>query len=198
MPKYLNSVVIMSQNPDAARESWARLGFVVAAGDGRIALGSAAIYLRGAETAPPPRVSHIVFADSNSPAAECAAHGNGARGLAALVKVSENPAALAEFCARDAGQREIRATSAGIEIKLENARQDILTPTAFTQFYGDPDTQDPQNPKDPGLTADALVFAADLDAVRAFFGAAGLAFEEKFGRLVLAERLAGLILAFEA
>ncbi len=97
----------------------------------------------------------------------------------------ENPADHAEVLGRAANQREMRATSAGVELKLANARLEALTPAAFAQRYGDGEQ--------------ALVFAtSSLKAARAFFNAAGLVFEEKSDRLVLAERAAGLILAFEA
>jgi hypothetical protein len=97
----------------------------------------------------------------------------------------ENPADHAEVLGRAANQREMRATSAGLDLKLANARLEALTPAAFAQRYG--------------AGEHALVFATpSLKAARAFFVAANLAFEEKSERLVLAERPAGLILAFEA
>ena len=83
----------------------------------------------------------------------------------------------------------MRATSTGLELKFANARLEALTRPAFAQRYAD---------AGDGASR-ALVFAApDLAKTRAFLRAAGLAFDVKFGRLVLAERPIGYVLAFEA
>jgi hypothetical protein len=186
MPNFLNNVTIVAEDVEAARRHWARLGFALLPG-GVIALGSAAIVLR--DPAEPSLVlgpfSVVMTEQPNPDAGAPAPHPNTARALAAVAKAMENPADHAEAFSRAANQREMRATSAGVELKLANARLEALTPAAFAQRYGDGEQ--------------ALVFAApSLKAARAFLTAAGLAFAEKSGRLVLAERPAGLVLAFEA
>lgn len=186
MPNYLNNLTIVAENAAEAQKSWARLGFALLPG-GVIALGSTIIVLRDAAEPTPAfgPLSLTMTEQPNPDAGAAAPHPNGARALAAVVKTMENPADHAEVLGRAANQREMRATSAGVELKLANARLEALTPAAFTQRYGDGEQ--------------ALVFAtSSLKAVRAFFNAAGLVFEEKSDRLVLAERAAGLILAFEA
>jgi len=186
MANHLNSVAIVCENAADAQKTWARLGFALLPG-GVIALGSATIVLRdAAEPSPAFGPFSLVMAEHPNPdAPPPAPHPNGARSLAAVAKSMENPADHAEALSRAANQREMRATSAGVDLKLANARLEALTPTAFAQRYGEGEQ--------------ALVFATPaLKAARAFFYAAKLDFEEKSGRIVLAERPAGLILAFEA
>ena len=186
MPNYLNSVTLVCENADSARKTWARLGFALLPG-GVIALGSTSIVLRDAAEPTPAfgPFSLIMTEQPNPEQGAPAPHPNGARGLAAVAKAMENPADHAEALGRAANQREMRATSAGLELKLANARLEALTPAAFAQRYGDGEQ--------------ALVFATpSIKAARAFFSAAKLGFEEKSERLVLSERACGLILAFEA
>ncbi|MCW2284587.1 hypothetical protein M2323_002474 [Rhodoblastus acidophilus] len=186
MPHHLNSVTIVPESAADARQQWARLGFALLPG-GVIALGSTSIVLRDAAE-PTPAFGPISLTMTELPNPDAGApapHPNGARALAAVAKTMENPADHAETLGRAANQREMRATSAGVELKLANARLEALTSAAFAQRYGAGDQ--------------ALVFTiSSLKATRAFFNAANLAFEEKSDRLVLAERPAGLILAFEA
>jgi hypothetical protein len=186
MANHLNSVTLVCESPASARKTWATLGFALLPG-GVIALGSDSIVLRdAAEPFPDLGPFSVVMTELPNPdPAAPAPHPNGARALAAVARAMENPADQAEALGRAANQREMRATSAGLELKLANARLEALTPAAFAQRYGDGEQ--------------ALVFATtSIKAARAFFSAAGLAFEEKSGRLVLAERPAGLVLAFEA
>jgi catechol 2,3-dioxygenase-like lactoylglutathione lyase family enzyme len=182
MPNFLNSVTLLSDNAEAARAPWTRLGFALSPG-GVIAFENATLTLRDAAE-PGPAFGLLSLAMTERPNAPVAParHPNGVRALAALAKALENPADHAEALGRAANQREMRATSAGLELKLANARLEALTPAAFGQLYGE--------------TAEALVFAADLDAARAFFTANAIAFEERFGRFVIAGP--NLTLAFEA
>ncbi len=190
MANSLTSVTIVAENLAAAQADWARLGFAFLPG-GVIALGSASIVLRDPNERPP-AMAPLTIAMSERPNEFSAPgqHPNGARALAALAKAVENPADHGEALSRTAGQREMRATSAGLELKLENARWEVLTPPAFAQRYGAAEAEP---------AGQALVFTvADVAATRGFFAAEGIAFEERLGRLVLAKRLAGLVLAFEA
>ncbi|PPQ36353.1 hypothetical protein SAMN06265338_101402 [Rhodoblastus acidophilus] len=184
MPHFLNSVTLLSDPAEALREVFARLGFSVAPGGG-VALENATLAPRGAVEAGAARepLSLVMTARPNDETAHTP-HPNGVRALAAVVRTLENPADHAETFSRAANQREMRATSAGLELKLANARLEILTSAAFDQIYGG--------------AGDALVFATpDLAATRDFFERAQVAFEEKFGRLVVAVG-ATLMLAFEA
>jgi hypothetical protein len=196
MANFLDHVTLVSPNVETARSVWARLGFALPPG-GAIALGSCAIVLRDAAERPPALapLSFAMIERPNENKSPPSPHPNGAQSLAALAQTFENPADHAESLGRVAGQREMRATSAGLELKLENARWEVLTPTAFAQRYGGTQAQGERNAEQP----QALVFAvSDLDATRAYFEQGGIAFEERSGRLVLTERPAGLILAFEA
>jgi hypothetical protein len=65
------------------------------------------------------------------------AHANGVLGVKAVVAVADDPADHAEFLSNLIGQREMLATSAGLEMKLEGvARFDVLTPPAFAFRFG--------------------------------------------------------------
>lgn len=184
MPHFLNSVTLLSDPAESLRATFARLGFSAPPGGG-VALENATLALRDAvATGSAQEPLNLVMTDRPNDPSTPARHPNGVRALAAVVRTLENPADHAETFSRAANQREMRATSAGLELKLANARLEILTPAAFDQIYGG--------------AGDALVFAApDLAATRHFFEQAGLAFEEKFGRLVVAAG-ATLMLAFEA
>jgi hypothetical protein len=190
MPHYLNSVTLVADDIEAARAQWARFGFTLLPG-GVIGLGAARIVLRDVDQAGPTfgASSLVTTQHPDAPDAAAPPHPNGVKALAAVVSQHENPADHAETLGRVAGQREMRATSAGLEMKFANARLEALTPAAFGQRYAETG----------GAASRALVFATpDLARTRAFLQSAGVGFDEKFGRLVLDERAAGHVLAFEA
>jgi hypothetical protein len=191
MPKSLTAVTVVADNPGSARAHWQRLGFALPEG-GAIALDSASLFiLDRADGSPKSASLSFTLADAPAERRDAAAHPNGARALAALVTIEENPADHGEALGRATDQREMRATSTGIELKLENTRWQVLTPTAFAQFYGTPGPE-----RQP---IQALVFIVrDIEATRAWFASQHIAFEDRLGRLSLADRPAGLILAFEA
>lgn len=56
---------------------------------------------------------------------------NGVVGVKILAAVADDPADHAEFLQKITGQREMLATSAGLEMRLDGARLDVLTPNAF-------------------------------------------------------------------
>ena len=64
-------------------------------------------------------------------------HPNGALEIASVIMVADEPAQLHEFLEKFSGQRELRATSFGIECDTAQGRIDILTPVGFKAFYGD-------------------------------------------------------------
>ena len=63
-------------------------------------------------------------------------HPNGATGIKGAIMVAENPSAHAEFLSHVTGQREMRATSAGLEIDTGGARIDVLSQAACVFRYG--------------------------------------------------------------
>jgi len=68
--------------------------------------------------------------------AVASSHANGALGLKCVTATAENPADYAEFLSKLTGQREMLATSSGLEIKLGDQRLEILTPPAFAFRFG--------------------------------------------------------------
>ena len=64
------------------------------------------------------------------------AHPNTAKRLAGVVMVAENPSAHAEFLSHFTGEREILATSMGIDINTGGGRIEVLTPLAFEFRFG--------------------------------------------------------------
>jgi len=117
---------------------------------------------------------------------------NGVRGLLALVAVAENPADHGEALAPLTGQREMRATSAGLEIPLAGGtRLDILTPAAFAFRFGAP------APETGSFRLGGLVFAVDrLEDTQKFFARANVAVVRQ-GERLLAGVCEGVAVAFE-
>lgn len=124
-------------------------------------------------------------------------HPNSAVGVCGIVLVAENPAAHAEFLSGLTGQREMLATSLGIDLEVADEQSiEVLTEAAFTQKFG------------PGLL-DRPAKSTHVAAIRIAvedFGACAEIFEdnaiphEAFGhRLVIPPEAAfGVALAFEA
>jgi hypothetical protein len=109
----------------------------------------------------------------------------------ALVAVAEDPADFAETLSNLTGQREMLATSAGLEIRLAGqARLDALAPPAFAFRFGlAPDAQ--------GFRLAGLVFAVkNLDEAEGFLRAGGVDAKMQAGRL-LAGLCEGVAVAFE-
>jgi hypothetical protein len=75
--------------------------------------------------------------------AAAASHANGALGLNSVTATADNPADYAEFLSKLTGQREMLATSSGLEIKFGGQKLEVLTPPAFAFRFGcaapDPD-----------------------------------------------------------
>lgn len=63
-------------------------------------------------------------------------HANGAFGLKCVTATADNPADYAEFLSKLTGQREMLATSSGLEIKLGEQKLEVLTPPAFAFRFG--------------------------------------------------------------
>ncbi len=90
-------------------------------------------------------------------------YANGVTGLKNVVALVESPADHAEALAKLTGQREMLATSAGLEIGLDGeTRLDVLTPLAFAFRFG------AAAPEVSAFRLAGLVFrVGDLDATEA-------------------------------
>jgi hypothetical protein len=70
-------------------------------------------------------------------APEWQVHPNGAVGVAGVVMVAENPSAHAEFLSAVTGQREMLATSMGIDLEVADEQSiEVLTKAAFVHRFG--------------------------------------------------------------
>ena len=65
-----------------------------------------------------------------------AEHPNGATGVTSVAAVAENPADFHILLSTVSGQRELNATSFGVEAKVGNGTISILTPAGFEARYG--------------------------------------------------------------
>lgn len=68
---------------------------------------------------------------------EFQAHPNGANRILELVMVAKDPSDLHEFLGGFTGQREMRATSLGLEIATPRGLITVLSPGAFAALYAD-------------------------------------------------------------
>jgi len=64
------------------------------------------------------------------------AHPNGAREILGLTLVAPDPSDLHEFLGGFTGQREMRATSLGLELKTPRGVITVLSPNAYESFFG--------------------------------------------------------------
>jgi hypothetical protein len=118
-------------------------------------------------------------------------HPNGARGVRAVAAIAEAPADHSEFLSKLTGQREMLATSSGLEIRLEGgARLDVLTAPAFAFRFG-------AAPAGDDFKIAGLVFAVgNLTATESMLREKGLEPRMQAGRL-LAGVVNGVAVAFE-
>ena len=117
---------------------------------------------------------------------------NGVLGVKSLAAVADDPADFAELLTKLTRQREMLATSAGLEIPLDGgARLDVLSPPAFAFRFSGP------APHAPGFRLAGLVFAVkNLDETECFLRDAGVEMKMQAGRL-LAGVCEGVAVAFE-
>jgi len=122
--------------------------------------------------------------------ARAPAHPNGALGLRSVVALADEPADHGEFLSALTGQREMRTTSAGLELRLDNASLDVLSPRAFAFHFG-------VTPPASDFAIAGLVFAvADLAKTEAILRANKIASMFQVGRLS-AGVVEGVAVAFE-
>ena len=118
-------------------------------------------------------------------------HPNTARTLASVIMVAENPAQHAEFLAHFTGQREMAATSMGLDIDTGGGTVEVLTPLAWRFRTGLEPPPEAQTPALAGLR----IGVADLARAAACLGAAAAAHG---GALVVAPEAAfGAALLFQ-
>lgn len=63
-------------------------------------------------------------------------HANGAAEIGEIVLVAKDPSDHHEFLGGLIGQREMRATSLGLELETPRGRLKVLTPVAYARLYG--------------------------------------------------------------
>ncbi|WP_296708569.1 hypothetical protein [Rhodoblastus sp.] len=210
MPRKLVHVALAASRPQDLAQAWARLGFALDASGAAIALADgvaldfvaskdaaarrASVGLSADEVAAPatpadPAASS--FELSAARATEAPRHPNGVLGLRAVAALADGPADHAEYLSAFTGQREMLATSAGLEIRLDGGtRLDVLSAPAFAFRFG-------VAPAAEGFRVAGLVFAVkDLAETEAVLRAKGLSPRQQAGRL-LAETIEGVAVAFE-
>ncbi len=126
-----------------------------------------------------------------APAARAPDHPNGAESLREIVACAEEPADHAEFLSALTGQREMLATSAGLEIRLEGGTSlQVLSPRAFAFRFG-------LNPRAEKFFIAGLVFGVqNLNETDAVLASKGLISIFQVGRLAAGEA-EGVAVAFE-
>ncbi len=130
-------------------------------------------------------------------APEWQVHPNGAVGIAGVVIVAENPAAHAEFLSALTGQREMLATSMGIDLEVADEQSiEILTEAAFRYRFG---VAALGEGLDQPRIAACRIAVRDIGVLADILDDNGIAAEEVGNRLVLSPTTAfGVALAFEA
>lgn len=120
-------------------------------------------------------------------------HSNTASRLNSVVMVAENPSAHAEFLSHFCGEREMLATSMGIELHTGDGRIEVLTPLAFQFRFGV--TVVHPTPHLAGLR----IGVRDMQTARACLAANAVPQHQHAGLLVVAPLAApGAVIAFEA
>jgi hypothetical protein len=119
------------------------------------------------------------------------AHPNGAKGVARVTLVAENPSDHHIFLAAFTGNREMRATSAGIEIAAGQGVIEVVSPEGFAFRYGEA-AQASTSPCFAGIE----IGVGGLDGVKAAAKAAGVGLASHRGGLTLPARHLGTSLRF--
>ncbi len=120
-------------------------------------------------------------------------HPNGAKGLAAVAMVAENPTDHHIFLSAFTGERELDANSFGVSVTLPRGRIDILTPVGARALFG----------PGAGSTDDVLLIAFtvvldDLEAIGKRLAGQGIGYATIGGRIVVpAEACFGTAIAFD-
>ncbi len=190
--------------------AWTRLGFALDPDGAGVTLADGVALVFAASDDPTRRVSVGLSAGPGDapamPAGEAADcfhlvreapvlgapdHPNGALCLREVVAIADEPADHAEFLSALTGQREMLATSAGLDIRLAGgASLEILSPRAFAFRFG-------INPRGEKFHIAGLVFGVkNLNETEAALAANGLVTIFQVGRLAAGEA-EGVAVAFE-
>jgi hypothetical protein len=210
MPRKLVHVALAASRPQDLAQAWARLGFALDASGAGVALADgvaldfvaskdptsrqASIGLSANGIAAPAMPADLAASSFELSAAQAniaPRHPNGVLGLRAVAALADGPADHAEYLSAFTGQREMLATSAGLEIRLDGGtRLDVLSAPAFAFRFGVAPIAD-------GFRIAGLIFAVkDPAETEALLRANGLSPRHQSGRL-LAETIEGVAVAFE-
>ncbi len=112
-------------------------------------------------------------------------HPNGAKGIARLIVVETNPSDFQYLFQTVTGDRDVRTTSFGMEFDLPNALVSVVSPTGYQAMTGEllAPKECPRG-RGPRIEAVEMQFA-DLGALKAQLGEAGVAFEDRGQDLVI-------------
>lgn len=210
MPRKLVRISLTAASRQDLVGAWTRLGFALdATGDG-VTLADGVVLAFSASDDPARRASVGLSAGPGDapalPSREAAgclylveaasamgapAHPNGVLSLREVVVCAEEPADHAEFLSALTGQREMLATSAGLDIQLEGgASLQVLSPRAFAFRFG-------LNPRAGKFFIAGLVFGVrNLNETDAVLASNGLMTIFQVGRLAAGEA-EGVAVAFE-
>lgn len=109
-------------------------------------------------------------------------HPNGAKGIARVIAVETNPTDFQYLFQLTTGDRDLRTTSAGMEMDLPNALINVVSPTAYHAMAGE---EIGPRGRGPRIEAVEILFD-DLDALRALLTEQGVAFTDRGQDLVIA------------
>jgi len=118
-------------------------------------------------------------------------HANGVESIHSVVFVCDDPSDYHEFLGHFIGQREMRATSFGLELDTGRGMLEVLSPDAFAFRFGQPAPSDPQQ----GLQLAAIrLHVGDRKKSQEVIGSAAV----QIGALTIvpASQAGGVVLAF--
>jgi Glyoxalase-like domain len=122
-------------------------------------------------------------------------HANGAKAIAGVAMVAENPTDHHIFLKAFTGVSDLHSSSTGVRARTENGDIEIMEPVSFRDQFGVP-----ADVSGEGMTLRAMrLEVADLAEVEALHRQNGVASQRHVGRLVVPPALAhGATLIFEA
>lgn len=203
MARRLTRIFLAAPSAAKGREKFAALGFapfsalgfalglalgddgMLNLGDG-VALGFGPTEALGLDLADAPSSPHFLAAPPLEGPAP--AHPNGVLGVKSLAILADQPADHAELLSLLTGQREMIATSSGLDLALANARLEVLTPPAFAFRYG------ATAPSHPFRLAGLTLTVKNPPETEAFLRRNGFAPRQQAGRLLIGD-IGGLTLA---
>lgn len=122
-------------------------------------------------------------------------HPNGVTGVGSVVMVSDNPSDHHIFMSAFAGERELQSTSAGITVTTPRGDLQVITPAAFSDYFG---VTAPDVTRGGRLAALRLV-SSDMTAAETALSSGGFRPVRRMDRLVVPQDQAlGATLVFEA